>query len=90
MRTINGVLLAGGTPNKVVWAPSSSDRFSCRSLAAEELVSERLKGLWELFVLLKVKCFAWMVLRGQIVARDRFQQLGVVQEEGNVCLPYLW
>lgn len=31
MRTTKGVILAESTPNKVIWAPSSSERFSCRS-----------------------------------------------------------
>lgn len=35
---------------------------------------------------LKVTCFVWLVLRDRIVARDRFHMLGMILEEGNVCL----
>lgn len=34
---------------------------------------------------LKIKCFVWLVMRVRIIIRGRLQQLGVVQEEKNIC-----
>lgn len=49
MRTIEAVVHAGGISNKVIWALSSFERFSCRSfrrsLALEGQISDRWKGL---------------------------------------------
>lgn len=37
-------------------------------------------------VLLKIKCFVWLVIRVRIAARDRLQRLGILREEENMCL----
>lgn len=62
LRAIEGVILVEGTPNKVIWAPSSIGKFSCRSsrrlLALGSQVSNRWKGLWEMPVPLKAKCLS--------------------------------
>lgn len=42
------------------------------------------KMLWNLLVLLKVKCFDWLLLRERVAARNRLQVMGVAVEEGNV------
>lgn len=78
MRTIDGVLLDEDSPNKVVWAPSSFVRFSCRSfkrlLSTESHVSDRWKALWEMSISLKIKCFVWLVLENRIVVRDKLHK----------------
>lgn len=89
MRTIEGVILIEGIPDKVIWALSSSKRLSCKSfrrlLAFDSQVLDKWKGLWEMSVSIKVKCFVWLFLKDRIALMGRLLQLGVIQEERNVC-----
>lgn len=38
--------------------------------------------LWGLLVLLKVKCFSWLLLKSRLALRERFNHWGVIQKEG--------
>lgn len=61
MSTVEGVIPMEGMRDRVVWATSSSERFTCksfrRSIARVGIVLNKWKLLWELSVHLKVKCF---------------------------------
>lgn len=74
-----------GIRDTVIWTPSSSGRFSCRffrkSIVRVRDISERWNILWEISVLLKVKCFMRLVIRDKVAVRDMLQKLGLVQSE---------
>lgn len=78
-----------GTKDRVIWTHVPPRRLSYRSFRRSIFrsghVSDRWKGLCELLIPLKVKCFVWLVLRDRVVVRDRILKLGIVQTEGNVC-----
>lgn len=84
MRTIKGVISVEGTKDRVICALLSSGMFSCKSFRKSiervSMVSDRWKLLCVMQVPLKFKCFAWLLLQGRIVARDRLQRLGVMQD----------
>lgn len=89
MRSNEGFVPVEETRDKIIWAPSSSRRFTCiffrRSISKKGLVSDRWKILWGLSVLLKVKCFVWLYLRDRVTVRNRLFRSSVIQEDGNVC-----
>lgn len=74
MRTVKGVLLADGIKDRVIWAPLSSNKFSCRSsnrsIVDVGLVSDRWKMLWDMPTPLKVKCFSWLLLKDGLAVRN--------------------
>lgn len=82
MSTTEGELLVEGIKDRVIWAPSKSDIFLCRSfkrlIASERLVLDRWRSLWDLPVPLKVKCFTWLLLKGKLAMRGTLQRLGLV------------
>lgn len=61
LRTINGVLLVEGTNDRVIWAPSSFNKSSCRfcsrMIAGGHTFLDRWRVLWNLFVHFKVNVF---------------------------------
>lgn len=61
MNTIEKITPDVRTRYRIIWVPSSSERFLCRSfkrtLARGGFGLERWKLLWDLPILLKVKCF---------------------------------
>lgn len=80
MRTIEGFFfLVEGTKDKIIWAPVSSGRFSCRSfrksIAREGQYSDNWKRLWSLPVSLKVRCFMWLLLQDSVAVKDRIHSL---------------
>lgn len=73
MSNLEGVFPVEGTRDRVIWAPSSSGRFSCRSfrrlIARLGPISDKWKSLWDMPILLKVKYFMWLLVRDMVAVR---------------------
>lgn len=71
----------------VVWVPSSSGRFTCRSfrnaIVSDGMTSNRWKLLRDLLVPLKVKYFGWLLLKDIIIVRERLES-----RDKNICPIY--
>lgn len=78
-----------GTIHRVIWVASSSERFSCRFfrrlISLERQATDRWKVLWAMPVLLKDKCFVWLLFKDRIAVRSMLQKLGIIQDDGSVC-----